>query len=68
MRPHLCHRLSDSVLFEFGTIPESRVNRGSGFLRGGEVYLGGRGMLGRVWFAETSGCLVRGLVSRQPNR
>jgi len=48
MRPHLCHRLSDSVLFEFGTVPESRVNRGSGFLRGGEVYLGGRGMLGRV--------------------
>ena len=42
MRPHLCHRLSDLfVLFEFGTVPESRVDRGSGFLGGGEVYLGG---------------------------
>ena len=44
MRPHLCHRLSDLfVLFEFGTVPESRVDRGSGFLGGGEVYLGGGG-------------------------
>ena len=25
-------------------------------------------MLNRVWFAETWGCLVSGLVSRQPNR
>jgi len=29
-------------LFEFGTGPESRVNRGSGFLGGGEVYSAGR--------------------------
>ena len=64
MRPDLCHRLSHLfVLFEFGTVPESRVDRGS---RGWGGLFGG-GVSGRVWFAETSGCLVSGLVSRQSN-
>ena len=51
-------------------VPESRVNRGSGFLGGGEAYSWGEGLLGRVWFAETLFCLVSGLVhvSRQPSR
>jgi len=49
-------------------VPKSRVNRGSGFLGGGEAY-SGDGVLGRAWFAETSGCLVSSLVSRrQPSR
>ena len=34
-------RLCLFVFFEFGMAPESRVNRGSGFLWGGEVYSGG---------------------------
>jgi len=41
MRPHLCHRLSDSVSLSLLRVPESRVKQGSGFLGGGEVYSGG---------------------------
>ena len=45
MRPHLCQHLSDfDGLFclSLVRVPESRVNRGSGFLGGGEVYSEGR--------------------------
>ena len=48
MRPDLCHRLSHLfVLFEFGTVPESRVDRGSrgwGGLFGGGGCQGGCGL------------------------
>ena len=40
IHPHLCHRLSDFLCLV--RVPESRVNRGSVFLGGGEVYSAGR--------------------------
>ena len=43
MRSQLFQHLSESVLFEFGTVPESRINWGSGFILGEEVYSGGGG-------------------------
>ena len=42
-------------------VPESRVTRGSGFLGGWAGLFRGE-VQGRVWFSETSGFLVSGLV------
>ena len=70
MHPHLYKHLMDffclSFCFSLVRVPESKVNQASSFLGSGEVYSGLGG--GRVWFSETSGCLVSGVVSRQPNR
>ena len=61
MRPHLCHRHSDSVCsvqdswfcLSLVRVPESRVNEGSSFLWGGEVYSGGE-VLGGLFGQRSS--------------